>query len=248
MPVMKDRVFRSGLKLRFLTVRIIAAMKYGTSCSIKLCVVGALSLSACNYNRPLTAKQPTEVADEQKRVEPQYQETSDQSEDDVISSIFYDKPQMLQAWQRFSEDGKYRLARPEDFNFSQAAKERLSKYDSMWFKRTKYPYIFGDIARANSSTDLALIVVDTSKHTLDRFRIVIFNTTGPNTIPTSHWLLRGHDLSTSILGWAGNWPSLSRYNEDGSVESFFINWDKQHRVYNIDKEQKGPGGRKGKLP
>jgi hypothetical protein len=199
-----------------------------------------LVLHAChsqNSNQPATSDaKPVQVA------------SPSAGTDLLTSGVFDDKPLVLKAWLDFIKDGHYRAAKGEDFKFSEAARSELwSMFQEQWYPRVNHPAITGNISRRNVSKDLAIIVVDNKKSDPARFGLVIFNLE-PNGKETSfHWLFRNRDLSTALLSWYSNWPVLVFYQEDGSADPYYINWNVSTKSYFLDKAQVGPGSRPGRL-
>ena len=191
-------------------------------------------LVSCHYQQPLFGS--SEIATASVREAPQAKES--------IEEIFRDKPQVIEAWRRFNEKGNYRMARFSDFQFSKAAIGRMSGYDNLWREKLDQPYIFGDITRLGRSSDLAMIVIDQATEDPNRkFGLIVFNANADRSLSAAKWGLRDHSLSTTKLGWAGNWPAVFKYGPDGHLERLFINWNPHTKTYSIDKEQIGVGAR-----
>lgn len=169
-------------------------------------------------------------------------ETPHQS--DVVNKLFHDKPQVIDAWLRFNNKGNYRIAQFADFHFSDQAMARMSHYNEQWRQRLDEPYIFGDITRLGRSRDIAMIIIDeTAKDSGAKFGLIVFNANSDGTLSDAKWASRDLNLATSTLGWSGNWPAVSVYAPDGSIERLFINWHPTTQSYSIDKDQIGPGAR-----
>ena len=165
-------------------------------------------------------------------------------QNDVVSDLFRDKPQVVSAWRRFNSKGNYRIAQFADFQFSDQAIGRMSGYDSLWRQELDAPYIFGDITRLGRSVDVAMIIIDDmAEDPRHKFGLVAFNAEANGTLSDARWVSRDPNLSTTTLGWSGNWPSVFRYAPDGSLERLFINWHQSSQTYTIDKDQIGSGAR-----
>ena len=157
---------------------------------------------------------------------------------DIIPLIFRDKPEVVNAWRDFNKRDKYRMASFKDFQFSRATTAQMSGYDSLWQQKLDRPYIFGDIARLGQSTDLAMIIVDKdSENPQQRLGLIIFNALSDETYSTPVWVSRDSRLATSKLGWAGNWPTVFTYDEDGAIKKWYINWNPRSETYSLDEKQ-----------
>lgn len=169
--------------------------------------------------------------------------------DFINSGMFDDNPTALKAWLKFIEDGKYRAANGEDFKFSEPAKSELrSMFEDEWYHRVNHPAITGNISRQHGFKDLAVIVVDTARSSSDRFSVVIFNAEeDKNQTPSVRWLQKNHDLSSALLSWYNNWPLLVFYQQDGSSDPYYVNWNESTKQYFLDKQQIGPDARPGRL-
>jgi hypothetical protein len=158
-------------------------------------------------------------------------------------------PVALKAWLTFIKSGKYRAANANDFNFSEAAKSRLrGMFEDGWYFQVNHPAITGNINRRLGFKDLAVIVIDTARSDSDRFSLVIFNVEPEKEKPPSvHWLFKNRDLSSAFLSWYSNWPVLVFYQQDGSADPYYINWNEHTKQYFLDKQQVGPDARPGRL-
>ena len=177
------------------------------------------------------------------------QSQSNKRSDLVSSGVFDNNPIVLKAWLKFIEGGKYRAANAEDFKFSEAAKSKLWRmFEGGWHDRIDHPAITGNLNRRHGFKDLAIIVVDTEEKEPARFGVVIFNREPDNEqVASVHWLVRSRDLSTAMLSWHSNWPVMVFYDEDGSADPYYINWNENTRTYFLDKRQVGPDARPGRL-
>lgn len=171
------------------------------------------------------------------------------SPDDFIASgLFDNNPQALKVWRAFLADGKYRVADASDFKFSEAAKNKLrGMFEAQWYARIKHPAITGNINRRSGFKDLAVIVVDSTKHDANRFGVVIFNIDEAKGLSSQHWLVQNRDLSSALLSWYSNWPVLVFYRDNGSSDPYYINWNDKARTYSLDKRQIGPDARDATL-
>lgn len=143
-----------------------------------------------------------------------------------------------EAWQRFTAEGKYRLANASDFSFSEAAKKKLQySFGNDWYTKIAQPYIGGDINHDNASWDLAVIVVDVTHSEVPQFGLVVFNAPKDRgSIPTLHWLYRNRDLSKVVLTWWSGGLIIEEYREDGSSEACYVNWNEKRQAYSCDTE------------
>ena len=173
---------------------------------------------------------------------------SKESSDLLNSGVFDSNPQALKAWLKFIEDGRYRVADAKDFKFSEAAKGHLrNMFGDEWYPRINHPAITGNISRRHGFKDFAAMVIDSRKNDPARFGVVIFNVEPDKDDLSVHWLFRDRDLSSAILDWFQNWPVLVFYQEDGSSDPYYLNWNENKKIYFLDKQQMGPDARAGRL-
>lgn len=152
--------------------------------------------------------------------------------------IFKKHPKLLDAWRRFNHQGNYRIAQGGDFRFSRDAIMQMSGYDGLWRLKLDDPYIFGDITRLGTSSDVAVMVTDkTVSDPQQKLGLIIFNAKPDGSYADGKWASRDPSLITTTLGWSGNWPALFKYTTDGRAERLFINWNPKTETYSIDKTQ-----------
>lgn len=136
-----------------------------------------------------------------------------------------------EAWERFTADGRYRIARAGDFNFPEAAWQRrrvdLERYVAA-------PYVVNDIDRDYRSRDAAVVVGDTTRDDAERFGLVIFTEPADGdgeTVPQPFWLYRDRDLSRTSIGWDSEGMALLHSRDDGTNAVCHVKWDRQRRRY-----------------
>ena len=207
--------------------------------SLAACAI-LLIMPSCDDRRRSRTSDPTPV---------QAASASPSKSPDLLKSgIFDDNPAALKAWLKFIDDGKYRAATGEDFKFSEASKSKLrSMFGDEWYPRINHPAITGNISRRHGFKDLAVMVIDTEKTDPARFSVVIFNVEPDKSELSVHWLFRNRDLSSALLEWHSNWPVVVFYEENGSADPYYINWDDSKKDYFLDKVQVGPDARPGRL-
>ena len=131
--------------------------------------------------------------------------------------------ELKEAWRRFIEDGRYRLARLEDMQFSGGERVK-SLYDFPW-GALGYDQIPG-------ADHLAAIVVDTTRTDDARFGLVIFSAPkSEDGAYVAHWLYRERDLSRAGVIRVSGELSVSQYREDGSEAICHVRWDKRRKKY-----------------
>jgi hypothetical protein len=140
-------------------------------------------------------------------------------------------PRGREAWESFTADSRYRVARASDFNFSEAAM-RSGGVDLK--KGLLFPYMTGDIDRDYRSRDVAVIIVDTKRNDAERFGLIIF--TEPEdgdsgSIPQPYWLYRDRDLSRTLLSWDSEGLNLRTYHDDGSFTMCRVRWNRKQQQY-----------------
>lgn len=142
-------------------------------------------------------------------------------------------PKAKEAWQQFTSNGRYRIARREDFQIPEGV---MNKHLDDPFITNEFAYAGGDFNRDGHSLDRAFIVLDTTTTTKERFGLVIFNApTDRNDLPSAHWVRTSFDLSKSVLSAATDVLSLTEYHEDGSEELCNVRWDKRRGEYSCEK-------------
>jgi hypothetical protein len=130
------------------------------------------------------------------------------------------------AWERFLQDGRYRLALPEDFNFSEAAKKSINKRGN-WQRDATEPYQFWCMG-------FVAIVVDTSKVGDNRFGLICFPEKWKEdglVAQKPYWLFVNKDLSKAILSRASCHHWVFEYADDGSEKTHYLNFDKRNNKY-----------------
>jgi len=145
---------------------------------------------------------------------------------------------MTEAWKQFIADGRYCVPGAQEFRIPEAA--MADPYRKAGLKGTvKHPYGWGDFNKDLLSQDFVTFVVDKTKETPDRFGIVIFNEPREKgDIPQPHWVLRDQDLSRSTLDGGSGMFIISTYNEDGSSEGCYVNWDAGKESYSCDEKNR----------
>lgn len=133
------------------------------------------------------------------------------------------------AWHAFTKDGRYRLARKDDFNAPARAFGADDPFNSI------FAYCWGRLGydpHPDRWYHLAAIVVDTHRGDDARFGLVIFS--APKDGDGSyqpHWLYRERDLSRMVV-WTGSGDLMvAEYRDDGSREASFVQWDRRHKQY-----------------
>ena len=130
---------------------------------------------------------------------------------------------MAEVWKQFTASGRYRMARPEDF--AQEVRDEM-----------RYPYERTAISHEGGYDDFAVVVVDTTRKDPDRFGLVVFNAPKDKNTLAPHWVYQEKDLSRLVMRkWSGG-IMLSLYQNDGTQESCYLNWNKSRQKYSCDKE------------
>ena len=133
----------------------------------------------------------------------------------------------------FHKRCRYRAAQARDFKFSGRVSDILAKeIGPDWHNRISRPYISEDIDRLGGDYDFAIIVVDPTRNTADRFSLVIFSESADHQKPhTPFWLYRDRDLSGGVLRWSRAGLYLTNYDEDGAETTCLIMWDTNKQTY-----------------
>jgi hypothetical protein len=158
---------------------------------------------------------------------------AEKSNDPLVSGHLGGNPKAQEAWTSFTQDGRYRIARADDFAIPDWARRTLGHDIEI---AIQYPIVSGsDINHDGASSDFAVIVVD--KRTSDKahFGLVVFN--APKQQGGSfdlHWVYSDRDLSRSVLSRASGWTFLTEYEDDGTTKTCTMKWNKQARRYICD--------------
>lgn len=157
-------------------------------------------------------------------------EQTDFSEPKPDGALFAERytEQIKKAWREFTADGKYRLAKKDELKFSQAAWRKKGADASRLF--TPFAYVWGGLnyPRKNPDDILAAIVVDTNRNDANKYSLVIFSPPQNNSNNYKvNWLYRNKDLSSFALEAPSGYLIVQRYNEDGTNEGCFVNWNKK---------------------
>ena len=187
-------------------------------CALLLCF---LLFSACKSSTatppPAPPAQKVEVSD----TLPEALTLRDPAKEEYWST--YHKS-LGQAWERFLQSGRYRLAEPQDFTFSEAAKAAINKHKKWQYLVTE-PYQFWCMG-------FVAIVVDTTKTGNNRFGLICFPEEGlENIVQKPYWLLVNEDLSKAILSRASCHHWVLEYADDGTEKGRYLNFDKRRNTY-----------------
>ena len=163
------------------------------------------------------------------------QEPSESTPESTPKGLFDQDPRGAEAWLHFTQDGRYTMARRDDFQLPEAMmKEHLNDP----FFTNKFAYVGGDFNRDGHLLDRAFIVVETTTTRTDRFALVVFNAPADEkSSPSIHWALKARDLSKSILSAATDVLSLTEYHEDGTQDLCHVRWDKKREEYSCEKSR-----------
>lgn len=166
---------------------------------------------------------------------PKAGQQASQSVDDMPTGIFDARSVgAAKAWQRLTENGRYRVARTEDFSIPEAAMENEDHRRDIQ-RAIAFAYVGGDFNRDGNYKDRAFIVVDTTRNDSARFGLVIFNELAdPNSIPEPHWVFREKDLSRTVMSWTRGEIILVEYREDGDNKVCRVKWDERNQKYSCE--------------
>ena len=167
---------------------------------------------------------------------------------------------LKKAWQQFTADGHYRLARKEDFNLPDAALERKieANKDAMknsglsdsekkriiestireqYYQKIICPVLgAGDFNHDGNWYDLAVIVVDVSKSDSERFGLLIFNAQkNQEDIYIPCWLFQNRDLSKTVLNAIKDNLIITELRDDGYSINHAVVWDSTKNRYICDQ-------------
>lgn len=169
-----------------------------------------VALSACSTSRTQSlepANQPQTAASQQPTESP---ESTDPTCCDPNTN-----EDLKKAWQAFTKDGRYQLARTS------------SDYPA-------YVFTWGDLGYASESNrhHFAAIIKDTSRADNARLGVVIFSAPlGENGAYRPYWLLRDRDFSQAFFFKASSYLELHIVNRNGSSEICDIRWSERSKQY-----------------
>jgi hypothetical protein len=149
----------------------------------------------------------------------------------LTESIKPDSP-LADAWRRFIADGRYRLIRPDEFTFSEAAKKQLAyTLGSDWAWHLERPYQGWDI-EYDGGNDFVAIVADNTRDDPARFGLVIFRELeNKKGYEEPRWLWRERDLSKTVILFASTILYTRDYLDDGTIVSCHIKWRPRRKMY-----------------
>jgi hypothetical protein len=135
-----------------------------------------------------------------------------------------------QAWRRFTEDGRYRLARAADMRYPAAADAR---WGNEWHSRPPtFVYAWGRPGFDTDKDHLVAIVVDTAREGPNNFGLVVFGWPAGGAGYRPYWVFEGRDLSRARLDAPSGYLSLSEASADGtSFSTCDIVWDARRRRF-----------------
>lgn len=140
--------------------------------------------------------------------------------------------------QSFFQDGRFRLPEAKSFRIPEAAKKDYYAHIDIETATTR-PFIIGDINHDGLYQDIVLIVEDSTNADNERFSVVIFNEPADkNTASMPIWLYRDRDLSKATLNWWSGGLSIRVYNDDGTYNLCYVNWDAKTEAYSCDEKWK----------
>ena len=135
---------------------------------------------------------------------------------------------LKEGWRLFTKNGRYRLAQPDDFQFSELAKSKMNKVHGDWRYYVTRPYIlwwnFG----------FAMIFIDTTKTDNNRFNLAIFNEPEKNKHYEPTWIIRNQDLSKTVLEASSGYGFVIQYSDDGSQKVYQVLYKERLRKYILE--------------
>ncbi|HJP95818.1 MAG TPA: hypothetical protein VJ843_00445, partial [Candidatus Saccharimonadales bacterium] len=132
--------------------------------------------------------------------------------------LIENNPALHKAWQGFTKDGHYRLARLSDMKFSESNIQPLPYWQS---------------TEVQNDAGIAAIIIDTHEPQGSQFGIVVFKYeggSGDKERYSTYWLCKGTDLSRMGLHRASGYVFLDTYKEDGTRKTCSVPWSyRKHR-------------------
>jgi hypothetical protein len=163
------------------------------------------------------------------------QEAREAASESMPKGLFDQDPKGAEAWLRLTEDGRYRMARRDDFQVPEAV---MKEHPNDPFFSNKFAYVGGDFNRDGHLIDRAFIVVDTTTTAKERFALIVFNApSDEKSSPTVHWVFKSRDLSKSVLSAATDVLSVTEYHEDSTQDVCNVRWDKKRDAYSCEKSK-----------
>jgi hypothetical protein len=151
----------------------------------------------------------------------------------IPSGVFNQDPKAAEAWRLFTANGRYRIARRDDFEIPE---EVMKEHQNDPFFTNNFAYVGGDFNRDGALLDRAFIVVDTTTTAKERFGLVVLNaSTQENSLPSVYWVYKARDLSKSVLSAATDVLCLTEYFENGSEEVCNVRWDSKRDEYSCER-------------
>lgn len=140
-------------------------------------------------------------------------------------------PHAEEVWQKFNSEQRYRLANSADFNFSlEEIKQLLRIYGAQEKER-----LINDLNNDGITHDFALLLIDKTVRSSNRFGLVIFNQpTDDGAIVSPFWVLKDQDLSRAALGFSRDGLSLNIYGNGGKNIVYQIIWSESSQSYTIN--------------
>lgn len=179
-------------------------------------VMSAIGLSACATKTPYSANAVTQPTPTQ-TPEPEYV-----SNPTCCGLLDGPGTQGLDvAWQTFVSDGRYRLARKDDFKSAARAFGSNDPLNSI------FAYCWGRLGyepHPDRWYHLAAIVIDTHRTDDARFALVIFSAPKDEAY-RAYWLYRERDLSRTVV-WTGSGDLMvANYRDDGMRDVSYVQWN-----------------------
>jgi hypothetical protein len=193
--------------------------------------VSMIALAFCGCSSSPMASQSASSSETRQSNESKQSNVSHSAVDLLTEYIKPDSP-LGTAWRRFIADGRYRLIRPEEFTFSEAAKKQLAyTIGSNWAFHLEHPYQAWDI-EYDGGSDFVAIVADNTRNDAARFGLVIFRELkNKKGYEEPRWLWQERDLSKRVILFASTTLYMRDYLDDGTIESCEIKWNQRRQIY-----------------
>ena len=184
--------------------------------------ISAIGTSACRAGKPQPATASAQPSPAQ-TPEPEYV-----SNPTCCGLLTAHTQRIDAAWRTFTADGRYRLARKDDFKPPARAFGSDDPLNSI------FAYCWGQLGYDGRSDrdHLAAIVIDTHRSDDARFSLVIFSVAknGDGTYQP-YWLYRNRDLSRTVV-WTGSGDLMvADYRDDGSRVASLVHWDAARKQF-----------------
>ena len=194
-------------------------------CYVVVTCLLTCALLSCAHNEIQSTPTGTQVSVSDKTGGQNAKQSVTPSQEDACFSGF---PNLKTAWDLFTQDDKWRMARRSDFRFSQV----VLAVDGGIPKFVDKPCVLGQLRGPDARTEFAAIVVSDQLPEQERYGVIVFNgVENKDVLPEAHWLMQQVDLSRSKIYTRKRRLFVGRYDDDHWVGSCGAYWDEAEKKY-----------------